>query len=174
VEWYRKAAEQGHAPAQDRMGQAYADGTGVKPDTEEALRWFRKAAEQGYAPSQFNLGFLYFAGRRVPKDDQQAEQWLRKAAEQEHATAQSYLGVMFSEQSTLPADYVQAHMWLQLSEERGYGLAAMQRETIELRMSTSQINEAKKRAEEWRARKKQAEKPPNDGPATPEAGMAGR
>jgi TPR repeat protein len=152
IEWYGKAANQGHAAAQGRMGLAYEDGTVVKQDMKQALEWHRKAAEQGHADSQYHLGFLHFVGRRVPHDDRQAEQWFRKAAEQDHAEAQSYLGIMFAEKSSLPADYIQAHMWLQLSEERGYGLAAMQREDIERRMTSTQIDEAKRRAEEWRAR----------------------
>lgn len=160
IEWYAKAAEQGHPAAQGRMGKAYEEGTGVKRDTEEALKWFRKAAEQGHADSQNHLGFLHFLGRRVPHDDQQAEQWFRKAAEQGHAEAQSYLGIMFTGKSSLPTDYVQAHMWLQLSEEGGYSLAAMQREDIERRMTSAQIEEARRRADEWRARhRKPAEDP---------------
>lgn len=157
IEWYAKAAGQGHAAAQSRMGQAYEDGTVVQRDMEEALKWYRLAAAQGHADTQNHLGFLYFVGRRVPHDDQQAEQWLRKAAEQGHPTAQSYLGIMFTGKSSLPADYIQAHMWLQLSEEGGYGLAAMQREDLERRMTSTQIEEAKRRAEEWRAKRKPSE-----------------
>ena len=47
VEWYRKAAEQGLAPAQHNFGCAYGNGHGVPQDFPEALRWFRKAHAQG-------------------------------------------------------------------------------------------------------------------------------
>jgi TPR repeat protein len=169
MEWYAKAAEQGHPAAQARLGQAYEEGSGVKRDTEEALKWFRKAAEQGHADSQNHLGFLHFVGRRVAHDDQQAERWFRKAAEQGHAEAQSYLGIMLADKSSLPADYIQAHMWLQLSEEGGYGLAAMQREDIERRMTSTQIEEAKRRADEWRAKRKAGGKPLEDDCAAAES-----
>lgn len=172
IEWYAKAAAQGHAAAQGRMGLAHEDGTVVQRDMEEALQWYRKAAEQGHADTQNHLGFLHFVGRRVPHDDRQAEQWFRKAAEQGHPTAQSYLGMMLADKSSLPADYIQAHMWLQLSEAGGYGLAAMQREDIERRMTSTQIEEAKRRAEEWRAKRKASEKPPGDEPAAAGAGTA--
>ena len=54
VEWFRKAAEQGHANAQFNLGICYEDGEGVAKDLKEAVKWFRKAAEQGYAKAQFN------------------------------------------------------------------------------------------------------------------------
>ena len=49
VKWYRKAAEQGHAAAQNNLGAMYANGQGVARSDAEAVKWFRKAAEQGYA-----------------------------------------------------------------------------------------------------------------------------
>ena len=51
VEWYRKAAEQGHAEAQDELARCYDYGWGVGEDEEEAVEWYRKAAEQGYRPA---------------------------------------------------------------------------------------------------------------------------
>ena len=47
VEWYRKAADQGYAPAQHNLGCAYGKGQGVPQNLTEALRWFRKAHAQG-------------------------------------------------------------------------------------------------------------------------------
>src|SRR3954454_1319801 len=45
--WFRKAAEQGNADAQNHLGVLYDHGKGVTQDHAEAARWFRKAAEQG-------------------------------------------------------------------------------------------------------------------------------
>ena len=56
VQWYRKAAEQGNADAQNNLGLMYANGQGVKQDYQQAVQWFRKAAEQGDASAQINLG----------------------------------------------------------------------------------------------------------------------
>ena len=53
--WYRLAAEQGNANAQNNLGTMYADGQGVKKDDAEALRWWRKAADQGHAKAQEQL-----------------------------------------------------------------------------------------------------------------------
>jgi TPR repeat protein len=44
MRWYRKAAEQGVANAQNNLGLMYAEGKGVAQDSAAALSWFRKAA----------------------------------------------------------------------------------------------------------------------------------
>ena len=52
VYWYRKAAEQGNATAQNNLGICYEDGEGVTKDISEAVKWYRKAAAQGYSDAK--------------------------------------------------------------------------------------------------------------------------
>jgi serine/threonine protein kinase len=59
IKWYRKAAEQGNASAQNNLGFCYEYGEGVEQDYEEAIKWYRKAAEQGNASAQYSLDELY-------------------------------------------------------------------------------------------------------------------
>jgi TPR repeat protein len=47
VKWYRKAAEQGYASAQNNLGWMYATGTGVPKDMTKAKYWINKAYEGG-------------------------------------------------------------------------------------------------------------------------------
>ena len=82
VKWYRKAAEQNHAPAQKMLGFCYDTGQGVPKDYLEAVKWYRKAADQNYAPAQYRLGFCYDTGQGVPKDYLEAYKWLLLAAAQ--------------------------------------------------------------------------------------------
>ena len=56
VYWYHKAAEQGHATAQNYLGESYRDGWTVKRDVRKAIRWFRLAAEQDESYAQLSLG----------------------------------------------------------------------------------------------------------------------
>jgi len=56
VRRYRKAADQGHAWAQDGIGYMYSQGKGVPQDYAEAARWYRKAADQGDTRAQRILG----------------------------------------------------------------------------------------------------------------------
>jgi TPR repeat protein len=73
--WYRKAAEQGHADAQDRLGGMYSSGDGVLKDLKEAATWYRKAAEQGDAHAQYRLSLQYASGHGVPQDYVLAYLW---------------------------------------------------------------------------------------------------
>ena len=44
VSWFRRAAEQGHAPAQAALGYMYSAGRGVGQDHEVAVSWFRSTS----------------------------------------------------------------------------------------------------------------------------------
>ena len=45
--WFRKAAQQGHAGAQNRLGVMYERGEGMPIDLVEAYKWFTIAAAAG-------------------------------------------------------------------------------------------------------------------------------
>jgi len=47
VDWFWKAAAQGHADAQAYLGTMYQNGHGVAKDMNKAVEWYRKAAAQG-------------------------------------------------------------------------------------------------------------------------------
>ena len=49
VAWYRKAADQGDANAQNNLGVMYENGRGVAKDDAQAVAWYRKAAGRGHA-----------------------------------------------------------------------------------------------------------------------------
>jgi hypothetical protein len=80
LKWWRKAADQGYAPAQYAIGFLYCQAWGVPQDYVEALKWFRKAAEQGYASGLHGLGTLYSAGDGVPQNYVLAYMWFNLAA----------------------------------------------------------------------------------------------
>ncbi len=160
LKWFRKAAEQGYAPAEHNLGLMYDKGQGVPQDYQEALKWYRKAAEQGHAPGQFCLGLMYDEGQGVPQDYQEALKWYRKAAEQGDARAQNNLGVMYRLGQGVPKDYVRAHMWLNLAASK---LSGEERDdTVKLRdrlaekMTREQIAEAQKLAREWKPKGEKA------------------
>ena len=80
MKWYGKAADQGLAEAQERLGFMYATGRGVRQDYAEAVKWFRKAARQGHAKAQQRLGTMYSVGRGIRQDYVQAHMWFNLAA----------------------------------------------------------------------------------------------
>jgi TPR repeat protein len=58
-----EAAEKGDSSSQARLGDLYADGTGVPQNYAEAIRWYCRAAAQGFAPAASRLYALGIAGR---------------------------------------------------------------------------------------------------------------
>ena len=82
IRWYRLAADQGHAGAQNRLGFSYSQGEGIPQDVAQAIRWFRRAANQNDAGAQFSLGSMYMNGEGVLQDYVEAHMWLNLAAAQ--------------------------------------------------------------------------------------------
>jgi len=119
VRYFRKAAEQGHAPAQNNLGVCYENGKGVEKDVYEAVKWYRKAAEQRYVLAQYNLGVCYANGAGVEKDMDEAVKWIRKAAEQKYAPAQFGLGVCYANGAGVERDMEKAVKWYRKAAEQG-------------------------------------------------------
>jgi TPR repeat protein len=94
AKWYRLAAEQGCAAAQNKLVVGIQSGRIVPLDREEEWKWCvredtnisdilkstRKGAERGEASEQFLLGHCYEKGLGVPKDIIEAFKWLKLAA----------------------------------------------------------------------------------------------
>ena len=89
--WFRKAAKQGYAKAQYRLGMCRLWGKGVSEDDDKAVKWLRRAAEQGYAKAQYELGECYHRGFGVDEDEQEAVSWYQKSARQGYRRAISTL-----------------------------------------------------------------------------------
>jgi TPR repeat protein len=117
LEWWRKSAAQGYAPAQSQLSFMYANGMGVPSDYRESVRWARLAAEQGHAQAQYNLGASYYGGFGVPQDYVEATRWFRSAAEQGDADSQIFLGFLYAKGEGVERNYLQAYVW--------YGLAVL-------------------------------------------------
>jgi len=90
--WYERAAAQGQALAQNRLGLMYYQGQGVAPDDVRAAAYFRQAALQADMNGEYNLGTLYAAGRGLPKDGELAFRLFQRAAGKGHAHAMNNLG----------------------------------------------------------------------------------
>ena len=119
VSYFRIAATQGHADAQNFMGVCYYNGEGVDKNYTEAVKWYRKAAEQGNQYAQYNLGNRYYYGEGVTKDYTEAVKWYRKAAEQGNANAQNHLGNRYYNGEGVTKDYTEAVKWYRKAAEQG-------------------------------------------------------
>ena len=52
---FKKAADQGHAAAQNHLGVMYKTGQGVRKNKRSAIKWFRLSANQGNEEALYNL-----------------------------------------------------------------------------------------------------------------------
>ncbi len=66
VEFYRKAAKQGHPLAQYRLAECYQRGDGVPQNLGEAINWYRRSASQQYLPALQKLSECYEGDSQNP------------------------------------------------------------------------------------------------------------
>lgn len=92
IKWYRMAAEQEDAEAEERLGHMYEEGWGVRQDYAEALRWYLKAAAQGHSGAEKSIGSMYSHGLGVARNDEEAMRWFVKSAERADLDVRIVLG----------------------------------------------------------------------------------
>ncbi|MBQ3351757.1 MAG: SEL1-like repeat protein [Thermoguttaceae bacterium] len=115
VEWYRKAAANGYAPA-----QVYCYISLMREDEDEAERWLKKAADQKY-PSALSL--CYAKGIGFEPDKDKARKTLVNAAERGDSIAQTLLGMFYintmSDLLGVSKDSYKSRYWLRQAAEQG-------------------------------------------------------
>ena len=108
LEWYKKAADQGNANAQNDLGFLYHHGHGVSQDYGKALEWYKKAADQGLAEAVNNLGVLYFYGHGVTQSYLVARVCYETAAEKGDANARANLAELYENGHGVAKDFQRA------------------------------------------------------------------
>lgn len=156
------ASENGAANAQYFLGAMYFNGAGVKQDDEKAFKWVSKSADQGNSEAQCVLGKMYAKGIGVTQDYRKSVEWFAKSVNHEFPSVdgQFNLGLMYAGGLGVTQDYVAAHMWLNLACSNGIATAGELRDSLENKMSPSQVAEAQKlardKASEIELRRKQS------------------
>ncbi len=115
VEWYRKAARQGHPAAQYSL----ALNLDTKDSPENPEVWLRLAAAQGHAEAQVELGRIHERGSEAATWQREAMKWYREAAAQGHAEAQSDLGRMHQYGKGVPQNHREAVPWYRKATGQG-------------------------------------------------------
>lgn len=152
VQWYRRAAEQGHVKSQYHLGSAYEWGLGVSKDGAQAVQWYRRAAEQGDVEAQYHLGTMYDTGKgELEIGAQEAAQWCTRAAEQGLAEAQHLLCQIYANGEGVQADNIQAYAWANLASV-GLEDAVNLRDEIAANLTGAQLADAKQFSRELEAR----------------------
>lgn len=122
---YHKAAMQGHAMAQCRLGLMYREGQGTAKDEKKAFCWFMKAANaaQSCPRGKFYVGRCYHYGHGVQKDYKEAVRWYTIGAKEGDSYSQTNLGNCYELGEGVEIDYSTAAYWYELSAKQGESLA---------------------------------------------------
>ncbi|MCE5185162.1 MAG: sel1 repeat family protein [Planctomycetaceae bacterium] len=127
VELFLKAAEQGHAEAQCRLGLVYSFGMGVEENQAEAFKWTLKSAEQGFEGAMSSIADMYYSGHGTERDYPAAMKWAMKAADNGDRTIYPLIGLMYAKGDGVEKSKDIAAEWLMRAAESGttWGLYGM-------------------------------------------------
>lgn len=110
ISYYRKAAEAGYIPAQNRLAFLLDHAE----ENEEAIKWYRIAAEQGNAEAELRLARMYASGDGLAKDYPEAQRLLTSSANKGYAPAIHVIAKAYEDGGIgLRADYETARAWLE-------------------------------------------------------------
>lgn len=119
VEWWKKAAKQGHKDAKFML-KLYND---YSVPISKVASTNPEAAKRGDVVAQNNLGVCYENGYGVPQSLAEAMKWYRKSAEQGYAGAQLILGDCYATGNGVSQSWPEAVKWYRKSAEQGNDLA---------------------------------------------------
>ncbi len=120
-------AKQGHASAQNQLGQLYFIGLrGVTQDYAIARGWYEKAAAQGHPWAQTQLGQMHADGKSVQQDYTLARRWWERAATQGVGQAQYNLAQLYATGRGVPQDFATARGWYEKAALQGHAWAQAQ------------------------------------------------
>ena len=123
----------------------------------DAIQEFSVLAERGHSGSEFMIGVMYFYGTGVPKDTGIAAVWFFKSALKGHPPAQLAFGSVHIRGVGVEQSLTDAYVWLTLASQSNVpGLvtqALTLRSDAEKGMNAEQIEDARRRASKWQARR---------------------
>ncbi|KAH8917630.1 HCP-like protein [Atractiella rhizophila] len=138
-ELFTQAAQLGHAPSQNRLGQAYEYGNLTCPvDPRRSIAWYTRAAERGDKESELALSGWYLTGSEgvLKQSDTEAYLWARRAANKGLPKAEYAVGYYSEVGIGVKQDVDEAKKWYMRAAAQG-NKRAMQRLT-ELKKIESQ------------------------------------
>lgn len=150
---FMSLAKTGDAGAQLQLGLMFDNGLEKEQDYNQAFNWYRQSANKGNAHAQFNVAEMMALGQGTAQDHSKALKWYRRAAESGFPEAQYKLGLLLSSEERGEQDLIEAYKWLTIAAAQrveGVDAAVVLIDKLKIRMSSSEILEAEKRAAQWR------------------------
>lgn len=114
LDYFRRSAEAGYAPAQVALGYLLEMGTVTAGSQSQAIDWYKKAADQGDRLAAWMVGRRYYMGGATLQDIDAAQKWLQPAADQNNPFAAYYLGRILADR-----DYNKAPAYFRIAADQG-------------------------------------------------------
>ena len=133
-------------------GSAWATSRDAVDEGARFEKYISKA-ENGDVDAQVTLGMMYDNGWYVAEDKAEAFQWFLRAAEQGDAMSQMHVGWAYATGKLVPKDLVKAYMWFLFADTQGYERAKEALDMTKEYLSSGQIAEAERLADDWTPKK---------------------
>jgi TPR repeat protein len=153
--WYRLAADQGNAEAQNSVGS----GLQAEKRYMEALPWYERASAQGHALATNNLAYLYDVGLGVTQDRRKGFDLYTRGAELGSVDAMWNIANMYGAGQLGKTDMVMACVWT--TRARRFATSSDQKLLdrtsrvmvhLEKTLSTDQLLSCRQQSETWAPR----------------------
>lgn len=151
VRWLERAAKQGLAPAQFRLGGFYEKGIGLKKDLAAARDLYLAAAEKGNGKAMHNLAVLYAEGINGPADYRTAAHWFRKAADHGIIDSQYNLAILYARGIGVEQNYAESYKWFVLAANQGDSEAGKKRDEVTSHLDKQSLAAAQAAVRKWSA-----------------------
>ena len=121
MEWYQKAADQGHPGAINNVGWMHGNGrAGGGENGEKASEMYLKAAQRGNDVSQNNIAMRLFDGSGIEQDKEKAFMWHKRSAENDNGRGQYFLALRYDAGEGTEPDLNQAVYWYKRAAENDH------------------------------------------------------
>ncbi len=147
--WYGKAAAQGLAPAQYRLGTLYERGKGVARDLEAAQGWYERSAGLGNVKAMHNAAVLAASSDGHKPDYARAFKWFSLGASHGLKDSQYNLAVLLEHGLGTSVDLTEAMFWYSLAGKQNDPDAARRAATIAKTLSEADVKLVQDRLSRW-------------------------
>ena len=117
---FMMAAKQGHAAAQDYLGDCYYYGYGVTKDNSKARSWYEAAFRQNNTHAASQLGEIYHRGYGVPEDEEKAYSYYKFAADKGNSYSQYMLSYYLFDMNGRHRNYELGRQYLEKAAQSGH------------------------------------------------------
>ncbi|MEQ8746735.1 peptidoglycan-binding protein [Pyruvatibacter sp.] len=140
--WLTRAAEQGLAPAQYRLGTMFEKGLGVPENPTRARTWYESAAAQGNVKAMHNLAVMQAEGAGGPQDFAAAARSFNAAAAHGLADSQYNLAILHERGLGVERDLAEAYKWFAIASANGDADAGVRAEALKNSVDAAKLVDA--------------------------------